>query len=302
MKTRDAARGCWTTILSGFGIDRKFLLNKNGPCPMCGGKDRFRFDNDKGNGTYFCNGCGAGDGLQLVMAFKGWDFTTAASEVDKVVGNAAKDPRPRKKLDDEGQRRLLRKQYDASRPVAEGDPVHAYLTGRVALPRTLPKCLRFDPNCRALDGSRHPAMLAVVEDPEGNATTIHRTYLGPNGKADIDTPRALMPGEIGDGSAVRLFPVHGDRLGIAEGIETAFAAAARFSVPVWAALNAGQLAKWQPPSNVRRVIVFGDCDEKFGGQAAAYSLAHRLATKLNLDVEVKIPDTFGCDWADREAG
>ncbi|NYY79755.1 hypothetical protein DMH17_06695 [Raoultella planticola] len=33
---------------------------------MCGGADRFRFDDKEGRGTWFCNQCGAGDGLKLV--------------------------------------------------------------------------------------------------------------------------------------------------------------------------------------------------------------------------------------------
>lgn len=38
----------------------------HGPCPHCGGKDRFRMDDLEGRGTWFCNQCGAGDGLDLV--------------------------------------------------------------------------------------------------------------------------------------------------------------------------------------------------------------------------------------------
>ena len=36
------------------------------PCPVCGGKDRFRFDNKDGRGTYICNQCCSGDGLELI--------------------------------------------------------------------------------------------------------------------------------------------------------------------------------------------------------------------------------------------
>ncbi|MDI5829610.1 hypothetical protein MJN51_36035, partial [Salmonella enterica subsp. enterica serovar Kentucky] len=35
---------------------------RHAPCPACGGKDRFRFD-DNGRGSFICNQCGAGDGL-----------------------------------------------------------------------------------------------------------------------------------------------------------------------------------------------------------------------------------------------
>ena len=34
----------WPEILVGLGIDPQFLVRRHGPCPACGGKDRFRFD------------------------------------------------------------------------------------------------------------------------------------------------------------------------------------------------------------------------------------------------------------------
>src|SRR3546814_5882810 len=57
----------WPTILPQFGISPSYLTGKQTPCPTCGGKDRFRFDNKDGRGTYYCNKCGPGDGVQLVM-------------------------------------------------------------------------------------------------------------------------------------------------------------------------------------------------------------------------------------------
>ena len=81
----------------------------------------------------------------------------------------------------------------------------------------------------------------------------------------------------------------------------ALAATKRFGIPTWAAINATMLAKWRPPEGVKRVTIFGDNDEKFGGAAAAYALAHRLKARMGLDVEVRIPTTVGLDWADKEA-
>ena len=48
----------WLAILPALGVPSHFLRNKHGPCPVCGGKDRFRFDDKDGKGTFFCNGCG----------------------------------------------------------------------------------------------------------------------------------------------------------------------------------------------------------------------------------------------------
>ena len=41
---RDIAKGRWKEILPALGIDPKFLQNRHGPCPICGGDDRFRWD------------------------------------------------------------------------------------------------------------------------------------------------------------------------------------------------------------------------------------------------------------------
>ncbi|KES17287.1 Zinc-binding domain of primase-helicase [Gilliamella apicola SCGC AB-598-I20] len=39
---------------------------KHYPSSIFGGKDRFWFDNKNGYGTYSCNLCGSGDGLELI--------------------------------------------------------------------------------------------------------------------------------------------------------------------------------------------------------------------------------------------
>ena len=77
------SRGHWQGILASFGVDRNLLTNNHSPCPCCKGKDRFRFDNKNGNGTYYCNQCGAGDGMNLLQAFTGRSFKELAKEIEK---------------------------------------------------------------------------------------------------------------------------------------------------------------------------------------------------------------------------
>lgn len=62
-----AANGQWEYILPTIGVEIP-ANNRHGACPTCGGKDRFRFDNKEGRGTWFCSQCvpQAGDGLDLV--------------------------------------------------------------------------------------------------------------------------------------------------------------------------------------------------------------------------------------------
>ena len=40
----DRARGRWAAILPQLGVSPSALTGKHGPCPLCGGRDRFRFD------------------------------------------------------------------------------------------------------------------------------------------------------------------------------------------------------------------------------------------------------------------
>ncbi|HTN41458.1 MAG TPA: toprim domain-containing protein, partial [Asticcacaulis sp.] len=91
--------------------------------------------------------------------------------------------------------------------------------------------------------------------------------------------------------------------GIAEGVETAIAASIRFNLPVWAVISEGGMQKFRPPAIVKRLIVFGDHDLNFVGQAAAYSVARDIERaaqreKRVIDVEVRIPEKPGNDWAD----
>ena len=300
-RTADAARGKWRGILLALGVDQQHLTGKHGPCPMCEGRDRFRWDNKDGGGSWICNACGAGNGFDLLMKLKGWDFATAARSVDELVGNVTAEP-PKQQVDHKQIQRMLNELWAAAVPLMPGDMAANYLASRGALPGKIPACLRFHAACPAPHGQgTFPALLALVSGPDGSPVNIHRTFLGPSGKANIETPRAMMPGPIPDGSAIRLYPVHGERLGAAEGIETAIRAAKRFNRPVWATISATMLSKWQPPEGVQAVDIFGDNDPKFGGQAAAFALAHRLAARNKLAVEVHVPTIVGKDWADDDA-
>src|SRR3954447_5369817 len=84
--TVERARGRWREILPQLGVDTRFLVNQHGPCPLCGGRDRYRFDDRDGSGSYYCNQCGAGVGVILVRKLHGWDHKTACNEIDKIIG------------------------------------------------------------------------------------------------------------------------------------------------------------------------------------------------------------------------
>jgi len=294
---RDRAQGRWSGILPALGISESFLTGKHGPCPLCGGKDRWRWDNREGRGTWICSKCGAGDGIALVMQKNGWEFREAAKQIDTVIGSASADA-PRQERSDLEKRHAMSRLWRSSKAIEADDPAGRYLARRVGL-TSFPSCLRTAINVRYQSDppSFHPALIAMVAGPDGAPSILHRTYLTADGrKASVGAPRRLMPGTIAKGGAIRLAPA-GDALGIAEGIETALSAFALFGVPCWAAVNAGMLAAWEPPPEAKRIIIFGDNDPSYTGQAAAYALARRLGSHERV-IEVRVPAEVGADWND----
>jgi putative DNA primase/helicase len=294
LKLRDRAHGQWPHILRSIGIDPKHL-RKRAPCPMCGGTDRFQFFNTNDNGTWFCRGCGSGSGPDLVMRFRGLEFREAAVLIERQLGETPTPRKPIKPAIDP--RPKLRRMWALSRPTVRGDVVDSYLRSRGVGLEHYPPCIRTSPSLRYFDDdvtSAFPAMLAAVRDVTG-PVTIHRTYLAPDGsgKAPVETPRKVVC-KHGRGPHVCLTPV-ATTMGIAEGIETALAAARLFDLPVWPVLSTYGIDTFEPPTAVARLIIFGDNDSNGAGQKAAFALAARLAGTIT--VEVKIPDTAG-DWND----
>lgn len=74
-------KGNWQYALSSLvTVDRHIFSGKHTKCPHCGGRDRFRFDNEieyKGDGGAYCNQCGAGSGLNWLMKLSGMTFPEA---------------------------------------------------------------------------------------------------------------------------------------------------------------------------------------------------------------------------------
>lgn len=106
--TSRAAIGHWPVLLPALGIH----ITAGGraqPCPVCGGKDRFRFDNLQGRGTWFCNQCGGGDGLNLVEKALAVTTKEAAVKVAGVLGepsdNALPEHNPQQEQQDKAQAR-----------------------------------------------------------------------------------------------------------------------------------------------------------------------------------------------------
>ncbi|WP_421306672.1 DUF927 domain-containing protein [Aeromonas veronii] len=101
-----AACGHWPDLLAAVGIDIPHR-GKHGPCPACGGKDRFRLDDKAGRGTWICNQCGNGDGLDLVGKVTGRQPKEAAELIAPLVGlsDSGLDPAAREQIHQQQQAR-----------------------------------------------------------------------------------------------------------------------------------------------------------------------------------------------------
>jgi putative DNA primase/helicase len=282
-KTIDASRGQWRTILTTLGISSDCLNGRHGPCPICGGKDRFRFDDKNGKGTFYCNGCGAGDGLDLIQKIKGVSFSEAARMVDDLVRTEKLEPKT-VQAPPQVSKQEMAELWKKGIALTQQNIAGAYIYKRCGITQ-FPEALRWAGG----------TMIARVTDPDGNGVQIHKTKFDHNGEK---TDRRMMRAPMPPGSAIRLYePIQGV-LGVAEGIETAISAAQLFKCPTWALINANNLEKWLPPNGVEHVMIFGDNDFTFTGQAAAYNLAKRIVAAGKCQVSVIIPPNPGWDWND----
>ena len=143
MHAADLAIGRWPGLLVRFGIERHLLTGKHVPCPVCEGRDRFRFDDREGRGTFFCSHCGAGDGFKLLQLLKGWSFKQAAFEVEGIV-NTVQTGSAMPVQSDATKVEACRRIWRESRAVVVDDPVHQYLARRTGIDAA-PACIRFHP-------------------------------------------------------------------------------------------------------------------------------------------------------------
>ena len=152
---------------------------------------------------------------------------------------------------------------------------------------------------------RHPPTLCarVTNAQTNRPQTLHFTRLAADGrgKAGTEQDKLLLGGHRKKGGVIRLWPDECVTAGLAlaEGIESALAAAHLFT-PVWAAIDASNLAAFPIVSGVDALMIFADHDDV--GIGAAKLCAKRWRT-MGREVRVRRPKTPGLDAADvfREA-
>nr|EDZ37993.1 MAG: DNA primase [Leptospirillum sp. Group II '5-way CG'] len=139
----------WSSIFASFEIDVPANPRRHGPCPVCGGKDRFRFDDRNGSGSWFCNqgdlhplGKQAGDGFALVADFFNIGYREAATKVREVSGEPVrstdrKNPRPLT-LDKQNQEKISRILKNSVRlDEIDKNSRHMLLSGKIAVQKYL---------------------------------------------------------------------------------------------------------------------------------------------------------------------
>lgn len=231
--------------------------------------------------------CFAGcDTLEVIRAIR------RAGLMDRDRLTTLQDGRSDRRDDDERHRNAAIRLWGQARPV-EGTPAERYLRAR-GLPPPYTQ-VRFHPRTPLGSGAERlhlPALITAVRDISG-VIAIQRTYLDPSGaKRTMVQPRRTL-GRLGSG-AVRLVPA-GERLGIAEGYETACAAMHLLRLPVWASLGSTRVAHVAIPPSVRTVVLLPD-----HGRAGVLAESAARATFLaqGLRVETLWPPTWASDWAD----
>lgn len=236
----------------------------------------------------------AGDRPSDVFKHLGMEPIAEDSTPNHIKAKLRRERQAAEQADRARKMRFCRKVWDASISM-ERTPAARYLNADRGIPiRSFPNTVRFcdaAPWSYESDKPPSPAMVAMVQDAEGQATGLHVTYLsskgGHNGR--------LMFGNC-RGGAVRLHTADTE-IAVAEGIETAWSYAFLNERPVWALLSTSQFKTFRPPLTVDTLYVAPDMDDKLGTSLIlANDMAQRFASsRPSLTVHIDAPPP-GTDW------
>lgn len=260
---------------------------------------------------YHCYGCGAhGDPIDYLMATRRIDFPAAVVELTgqapsstNVVpllrqfslNSAARSAAPPVSS------RIAELWAGADNPrLAE---LYLWTRGISLRPKPLPEAIRGHSAvwCSETREMR-PAMLAALTDASGAIRALQRVWcearldvtggVPDKGSRSIDLRAGKKTlGHMGS-AAVRLAEPR-NVLGLAEGVESALAAAQLFSMPVWAVCGASRLGAIAIPEGVSTITIYGD-DGASGHDAAM--VAARKYQGAGYRVDVEFPPAGCDDW------
>ncbi|ENO0837943.1 DUF927 domain-containing protein [Enterobacter hormaechei subsp. steigerwaltii] len=300
-----AAAGNWPYVLAGLSIDVPDSSRRHAPCPACGGTDRFRFD-DNGRGSFICNQCGAGDGLDLIKRVNNCDTTEAAHLAADVLGidyrAAETDPtaasQRREQMESERQQREQERQKQAAEDAEQRRATFAslYAEKRQSVTQGESEYLM----AKGLDGFTFPLL------PDGSVLLELVDESGAVAAAQTITPQGekrLLTGSAKRGAyhAVNA-PESPQSVLIAEGLATALSVhQMRPDALTVAAIDAGNLL---PVAEVMRrkhpdaqIIVAADNDHHDDQPNTGKTAAEKAA--LSVAGWVSLPPTdYKADWND----
>jgi putative DNA primase/helicase len=290
-------------IIDERGIRLRGYVDRSGPCPRCGGNDRFAVSRRKQ--VFNCRGCGVGgDVIALVQFLDGCEFRAAvewlcgslinhrqklskpseAPIAADLVASRSEPSQDREEAAREGAKAQWL--WRLGQPIA-GNPPETYLRKARSYGGPIPPTLRYLP---PRDG-REPALIAAfgpASESEAGALAIDHTdvravqliklRLDGSAKADVE-PQKIVIGRGALGSPIVLAPPN-DLLGLAicEGAEDALSVHAATGLGAWASGGAGRMPALADavPRYVECVDIFGDDD---GGRRYAIDLAVRLKAR-----------------------
>lgn len=280
-----AAQGHWREILTANGINLQSGRH-HGPCPICmAGKDRFRFDDKEGRGTFICNQCGAGDGLDLYKQATAQSMGEAIRSLASYLGlsgpmSAADHARIEKQRQEAAKAAEQQRQKEAGQ--REGAAALAQQMEREAvgcMAEQVPYLARkglsgFGVEVLAHDYDRHKAgsLLIVLFNIDGVTTSAEII--------DSEGRKMALAGGQKKGSAAYIEPL-GDSLpenaahcGVVEGYATGLSVRALTGWPVFCGMSkaglmdAAKIARYNCPK--AQIVVCGDIGaEKEAREAAA---------------------------------
>jgi CHC2 zinc finger/Toprim domain len=258
-----------------------------GPCPVCGGVDRFVITPKRN--VWFCRQCDTGgDAIKLVKHVEGISFIDAVSMLtgaQDLVSEEQAQKRIRQAaeaqaLKDEANRRYAEEQYKVAMRIWDDavciwdTPAQKYLESRCCdgmFPYDRDQVLRYHPHCPLGPGTTHPSLIALIrnietDEPQG----IQHTALTPEGqKIERRTMGAMK------GGAIKLWPQSTvkDHLVVGEGLETVLSAALHIKqdyslTPAWSLMSDSNLGKLPIIPGVNTLVALIDNDENDAGQKA----------------------------------
>jgi len=283
-----AARGHWPRILPALGV--KVIKNRHMPCPVCQGTDRFRFDDIDGRGTWICNQCGAGDGMDLVKKALSITFIEAATRVNDLTGNlppvaagisAAAGPET-----DETSRAAAAELAQQLVSTANEAAGNAYLS-RKGLPEQA--CLTLSKAHKvALTTYRTGDVVVPLHDMSGQLVNVQ--LINASGEK-----RTLKGGQVKGACHVLSSAKPAKRIWLAEGYATGLTVHNLTGDEVWVALSSGNLLSLAGLAREKhatlQLMIAADRDLNVNGQDKA-----KKAADVSNAV-VALPPVFG-DWND----